>query len=251
MDKKKEEFCTEHGDSSGGTATGWRPNYKPGIEGSVNAVWITASFSCLHHLKCSLYPNMEGESWSLATDNCYVTHSWTHSWIQEFLATLGHFLHGHSICASISKTCALCISRAGALLVHKECTSLGNSWELPCLLLCQFLDFLKLFLTYCIHSTLYSCAPSCLFIPCISHDGAKWNFQLWYQVLFSNFSNGPGYEAIEDWAQYKPGYREKELSSTSFGHMKVFSRALRGHFQTIFLKISIIVTLSLGPPPPL
>ena len=43
----------------------------------------------------------------------------------------------------------------------------------------QFLDFLKLhvFLTYCICSTLHSCAPSCLFIPCISHDGAK--MKLW------------------------------------------------------------------------
>ena len=32
---------------------------------------------------------------------------------------------------------------------------------------------------------------------------------------------------------------------------KITGTMVRGHLQTIFLKISVIVTLSLGPPPPL
>ena len=62
--------------------------------------------------------------------NCSVTPSWIRS-----ISCKTWTLLGHCICTSISKTCALCISKAGALLVHVECTSLGNSWELPCLLL--------------------------------------------------------------------------------------------------------------------
>ena len=42
----------------------------------------------------------------------------------------------------------------------------------------QCLNFLKLFLTYCFCSTLHSYVSSYLFIPCISHDGAQWNFEL-------------------------------------------------------------------------
>ena len=60
----------------------------------------------------------------------------TPSWIRSISCKTWTLL-GHCICTSISKTCALCISKAGALLVHVECTSLGNSWELPCLLLCR------------------------------------------------------------------------------------------------------------------
>ena len=48
----------------------------------------------------------------------------------------------------IDSPCALHISRAGALLLHMECTSLGNSWELPCLLLC---DPQKISVVTCVH----------------------------------------------------------------------------------------------------
>ena len=65
----------------------------------------------------------------------YITCSVTRSWIQSISCKAWTLLE-HSMCTSISKTCAECISKAGALLVHVEFTSLGNSWELPSLLLC-------------------------------------------------------------------------------------------------------------------
>ena len=51
--------------------------------------------------------------------NCSVTPSWIRS-----ISCKTWTLLGHCICTSISKTCALCISKAGALFVHVECTSL-------------------------------------------------------------------------------------------------------------------------------
>ena len=79
--------------------------------------------------------NISGMTWTLLGHNVLLHNcSVTRSRIQSISCKTCTLL-GHPICTSISKTCALCISKAGALLVHVECTSLGNSWELPSLLL--------------------------------------------------------------------------------------------------------------------
>ena len=80
--------------------------------------------------------NISGMTWTLLGHNVLLhNYSVTRSRIQSISCKTCTLL-GHPICTSFSKTCALCISKAGALVVHVECTSLGNSWELPSLLLC-------------------------------------------------------------------------------------------------------------------
>ena len=75
-------------------------------------------------------------------------------------------------------TCAEHLIVCKSLPIHSPehiCTTIKNFED-------SVFELLKLFLTYCFRSTLHSCAPSCLFIPCISLTGAMklWtlNFEL-------------------------------------------------------------------------
>ena len=60
---------------------------------------------------------------------------------------------------------------------------------------------------------------------------------------------GRGFRFVSFLDLLAPGYTGVEQGLYTI--LDKNSYTLRGHFQTIFLKISVIMTLSLGPPPPL